>query len=259
MLMAPRCRPVLLVAAVVASIVTAGCPAELGQCGDGRIDPGEECDDGNSVGGDGCSISCRRGGKDEDGDGFSTPEDCNDRLADVHPGAPELPCDGLDNDCAPETPDCPGGGDDGGADAGRDAGTEPPDAEAPQPDACTAGAETCADCLDQDCDGHDQACDASATIELVPAAPVAGQDVTVVASATTAFAWVLLAHEAPDGAREYLGCPSCSGQDGERFTWTYTLPSLSRGLHLVTFGRDYVDDDPAVGSPVVCAAIDVGQ
>lgn len=29
------------------------------RCGDGSVDPGEECDDGNQVSGDGCSLICR--------------------------------------------------------------------------------------------------------------------------------------------------------------------------------------------------------
>src|SRR5207249_455274 len=32
---------------------------EEGQCGDGVLDPGEECDDGNVQSGDGCSATCR--------------------------------------------------------------------------------------------------------------------------------------------------------------------------------------------------------
>lgn len=34
--------------------VSVNCP----YCGDGNVDPGEECDDGNRTGGDGCSASC---------------------------------------------------------------------------------------------------------------------------------------------------------------------------------------------------------
>src|SRR6185436_12695263 len=37
-----------------------GCPADCRPpCGDGYLDPGEACDDGNTVGGDGCSADCR--------------------------------------------------------------------------------------------------------------------------------------------------------------------------------------------------------
>src|ERR1041384_2804952 len=37
-----------------------GCPADCSQpCGDGHVDPGEACDDGNTFGGDGCSADCR--------------------------------------------------------------------------------------------------------------------------------------------------------------------------------------------------------
>jgi cysteine-rich repeat protein len=36
----------------------AGSDAMAGGCGDGLIQPGERCDDGNSEGGDGCSATC---------------------------------------------------------------------------------------------------------------------------------------------------------------------------------------------------------
>ena len=35
---------------------------------------------------------------DGDGDGYTTPEDCNDSDASVNPGVTEL-CDGIDNNC----------------------------------------------------------------------------------------------------------------------------------------------------------------
>ena len=41
-------------------------------CGDGVIDSGEQCDDGNLIDGDGCSASCQNEG--------ATPEICNDNI-----------------------------------------------------------------------------------------------------------------------------------------------------------------------------------
>ena len=35
------------------------CPGETAACGNGTLDPGEECDDGNTTSCDGCSASCR--------------------------------------------------------------------------------------------------------------------------------------------------------------------------------------------------------
>jgi hypothetical protein len=46
----------------------------------------------------GCLSSGSAGSPDVDGDGFNAPSDCDDRDADVHPGADEV-CDGIDNDC----------------------------------------------------------------------------------------------------------------------------------------------------------------
>ena len=57
-----------------------GCSADCtveGFCGDGVLDPGEECDDGNNVDGDGCSANCTVEGF--CGDGVLDPgEECDD-------------------------------------------------------------------------------------------------------------------------------------------------------------------------------------
>src|SRR5262249_35967116 len=34
-------------------------PPDEGVCGDGSVDPGEQCDDGNTISGDGCSATCQ--------------------------------------------------------------------------------------------------------------------------------------------------------------------------------------------------------
>ncbi|MFH2007516.1 MAG: LIC_13355 family lipoprotein [bacterium] len=60
-------------------LVLAGCPggASPVRCGDGLVDPGEQCDDGNTVGGDGCSAACTR--EPRCGDGVVDPgELCDD-------------------------------------------------------------------------------------------------------------------------------------------------------------------------------------
>jgi cysteine-rich repeat protein len=41
------------------SVAAASCLANASSCGNSAIDSGEECDDGNTVGGDGCSAVCR--------------------------------------------------------------------------------------------------------------------------------------------------------------------------------------------------------
>ena len=55
------------------------------------------CDDGDDASG-----LDTAGLEDVDEDGFCAGYDCGDRNTSVHPGAVEL-CDGLDNDCVPET------------------------------------------------------------------------------------------------------------------------------------------------------------
>jgi cysteine-rich repeat protein len=56
-----------------------GCSptCQLEGCGNGVIDPGEQCDDGNTVSGDGCSATCQR--EPRCGDGVVDPgEQCDD-------------------------------------------------------------------------------------------------------------------------------------------------------------------------------------
>lgn len=42
----------------VASSAPVSAPASAPVCGDGKVDPGEQCDDGNAIKGDGCSPRC---------------------------------------------------------------------------------------------------------------------------------------------------------------------------------------------------------
>ncbi|HJL14071.1 MAG TPA: MopE-related protein [Sandaracinaceae bacterium LLY-WYZ-13_1] len=110
-------------------------------CGDGTLNPrrGETCDDGNTEDGDGCSSMCMEEPDgcgdgvctedetctgcpadcadeprcevclDMDGDGFADSacggEDCNDFDTMVNPDGTEVPCNRIDEDCDPATPD----------------------------------------------------------------------------------------------------------------------------------------------------------
>ncbi|MFH2005061.1 MAG: DUF4215 domain-containing protein [bacterium] len=50
-----------------------------GVCGDGVLDTGEQCDDGNTVSGDGCSATCQNEGTQECGNGdLEGTEECDD-------------------------------------------------------------------------------------------------------------------------------------------------------------------------------------
>ena len=132
---------------------------------------------------------------DEDGDGFAAEcGDCDDDDPTAHPGADELPCDGVDNDCDPATGDDEDGDGDGwlscddcddddetiypgadevtcdGIDNDCDATTED------EPDGDGDGYSVCDDCDDTNsqvspdadelpCDGTDNDCDAGTVDE----------------------------------------------------------------------------------------------
>ena len=76
-------------AAILIAVATVGCPEEdWPECGDGVLDPNEQCDDGNVINGDGCDAICRL----ECGNGRLDPgEECDDRNAE--------PGDGCDSEC----------------------------------------------------------------------------------------------------------------------------------------------------------------
>ncbi|MFH1463219.1 MAG: MopE-related protein [Pseudomonadota bacterium] len=85
---------------------------------------------------------------DRDGDGYSAPDgDCDDGDASVYPGAPEIPCDGVDQDCdGADLLDADGDGYDSDAFGGTDCDDSDP---AVHPGAV----ELCLDGVDNDCDG----------------------------------------------------------------------------------------------------------
>jgi bacillopeptidase F len=76
-----------------------GCSAsQLDSDGDGVSDALDGCP-GTLVGTAVDAVGCPVGPVDADGDGFAADQDCNDGDATVYPGAPEIPHDGLDQDC----------------------------------------------------------------------------------------------------------------------------------------------------------------
>ena len=66
---------------------SATCDEETGECGDGTVDDGEACDDGNTDSGDGCSETCEDETAAECGDGTVDPgEECDDSNTDSGDG-----------------------------------------------------------------------------------------------------------------------------------------------------------------------------
>jgi cysteine-rich repeat protein len=96
-------RSIRLVAGLVAALAAA-CGGGDGDddgggggavCGDSQVGAGEQCDDGNTTSGDGCSATCQLEGDAVCGDGVvATSEGCDD--GDTEPG------DGCDAGCAVE-------------------------------------------------------------------------------------------------------------------------------------------------------------
>ena len=90
---------------------------------------------------------------DEDRDGYDDTVDCDDNAYQVYPGAPELLCDGEDNDCdALVDEDFDVDADGAFAIGGCESGTDCDDADAT---IAPGAAEVPYDGVDQDCDGMD--------------------------------------------------------------------------------------------------------
>ena len=153
--------PRLLVTAIMLSLLLASCAtAELvdpGACGDGILqsDMGEQCDDGNTFEGDGCSDSCqleRQGtelscvnGSDDDGDSFI---DCNDPDCRGDLACPETVegiCNNGTDDDGDHATDCQD------SDCANDPVCQNPTTENLCDDAVDNDADLATDCADSDC------------------------------------------------------------------------------------------------------------
>ena len=72
-----RYKALCLVLAVLAGLTILAMPASAVACGDGEPDVGEQCDDANTQGGDGCSATCQ----------IEAGSDCTAAIASI-PGDP---------------------------------------------------------------------------------------------------------------------------------------------------------------------------
>jgi hypothetical protein len=183
-----------------------------GDCDDGQagVFPGqtELCDgiDNNCDGQTDEGLSFVDYFADADGDGYGDPgaspvpscsgppagmvadnTDCDDTAAEVHPGAAEIACDAIDNDCAAETLDeIDGDGDGSGECSDCDDGEATVNPAAP---------ELCGDGIDNDCDGSsDEDCPSASDPSGCGACSGAG-------GGTSSAPWALLLVLAPLGRR----------------------------------------------------------
>jgi hypothetical protein len=108
---------------------------------DGGPGDGDGAEDGRIVDPGGLGVPLAG---DADGDGYSPPEDCDDSDPAVNPGATEVPYNGKDDDCDPETPDDDLDGD------GYARATDCDDDDA----TINPGAPEVANGIDDDCDGQ---------------------------------------------------------------------------------------------------------
>jgi cysteine-rich repeat protein len=101
----------IFIAACAQSTNNGGIPPN---CGDGHVDSDEECDDGNRVGGDGCSAACQvESGNPRCGDGIlETGEECDDGNTVGADGCTaDCKIESTDIPCTPNTYRCGAGGD----------------------------------------------------------------------------------------------------------------------------------------------------
>jgi hypothetical protein len=132
-----------------------------GACGNGTVEQGEECDDGNRLAGDGCSNLCRvecGSGNDDDFDGVCNPDDrC--------PGSPDssdADGDGVPDGCDGDFEDCGDGIDNDG-----DGATDCADPECAGGTQCQSLEVSCTDRVDNDGDGDVDCSDSDCALDAI--------------------------------------------------------------------------------------------
>ena len=146
-------RQVLLIAGALLVLLTSGCDGKpLGDSATdadtdsppdtSSVEDTESTPSGDDTGDTAVPV-------DADGDGFTAEEDCDDGDPDISPAAPEIPYDGVDQDCdGDDLRDVDGDGEDAEAVGGEDCDDEDPERFSGAYDVPDDG-------VDQDCDGVD--------------------------------------------------------------------------------------------------------
>lgn len=90
-------------------------------------------------------------GSDQDGDGYDATADCDDTNPSVHPGAPELCDNDIDEDCDGQDAPCTADGD-------GDGYPPPGDCDDAKASVHPGAVEVCGNGVDEDCSGQDEPC-----------------------------------------------------------------------------------------------------
>ncbi|MEM7159013.1 MAG: DUF4215 domain-containing protein [Myxococcota bacterium] len=202
---------------------------ELNTCGDADVGPNETCDDGNQASGDGCSASCLS--ESCGNDITDTTEQCDD-------GANGNDDDGCTDTCT--IPTC------GDGIVQESLGEECEDGNASNEDACVQGCVS-ASCGDgfvwagqEECDDDNTADDDACLSTCVPA------------SCGDGFVWTGM-EDCDPGAAEVVGCqPTCQAQIGYECTGNVCEVACGDGLIV---GNECCDDgntDDGDGCPGTC-------